>query len=341
MITLACLDPACPIETPASLEQFVAFARQLMDFQDIGWWCIHYELDPEHFYCNAAMCEMFALPDDSLRHPIATTCPIAGDFNHHVAEVDRAVADKILADYRALLDGETEAYDNVFPFSDPCGHVRYFRSQARVLQRGNDGQPTLIHGLLMEITAEVELQHQLQADKLHFKRLAQLDGLTGLFNRNTMLTLCEEGLQQARRHDRPLALWYLDLDHFKQVNDEAGHAEGDRVLRDFSRLLKQFFNRPDDLIGRLGGEEFLVCTRGPDMAALQAMKQRFQAQLQATAIPTGREQQPALTVSGGIVWMDPLQIHCDLETLLQQADELLYQAKKEGRNRLKLAQARC
>jgi len=338
---LACLDPSCPIETPQALQQFVSFARQLTDFQDIGWWCIHYELDPDYFYCNTAMEAMFGLKGEAQRHHIATTCPIAGDFNRHVARADRAVADKIFADYQALLTGEGEHYDNVFPFTEPDGTVRYFRSQARVLQRRADGTPTLIHGLIIEMTTEVELLHQLQADKLHFKHLSEVDELTGLLNRRTVLDLAQQHLEQARRKDLPLSLWYLDLDHFKQINDEAGHAQGDRVLRDFTRLLKQFFNRPADLVGRLGGEEFLVCTLGADLSAVQAMCQRFHAHIRQAAIPTGHDQSPTLTVSGGIVWMDPLQIHCDLDTLLHQADKLLYQAKKEGRNRLKVALARC
>ncbi|SIN70539.1 diguanylate cyclase (GGDEF) domain-containing protein [Sulfurivirga caldicuralii] len=341
MTRLACLDPCCPIDTQAALESFVAFSRQLMDFHDIGWWCIHYDLDPDYFYCNDAMNTMFGLDPSRYRHSIAETCPIAGDFNRYVAKVDQAVADKVFVDYEALLQGKAERYDNIFPFRAPEGTIRYFRSQAMVLQRDEQGRPTLIQGLIVEITLEVELQQQLQADKLHYKRLSELDGLTGLFNHTTLLQLCEKQLHEARRTDRPFSIWYLDLDFFKAINDEAGHAEGDRVLRDFARFLKAFFDRPNDIVGRLGGEEFLACTLGPDFAAVQAMKQRFQQRMKDVPIVSGRKSPPHLTVSGGIIWMDPLQIHCTLDELIHQADMLLYQAKQQGRDRLILSHARC
>ena len=326
------------IETQETFEQFVAFSRQLMDFQDIGWWCIHYTLDPAHFYCNAAMTEMFGLDAQALRHAITETCPIAGDYSQHVAKVDAATADRIFAEYDALLKGQADAYDNVFPYQQG-DTIRHFRSQAKVLQRDDAGRPTLIHGLIIEITAQRALQRQLRADRHHFKRQSQVDPLTGLYNRRLILQRCEHLLRRAQRDKHPFAIWYLDLDQFKRINDEAGHTHGDRVLRQFAQQLRCFFNRTHEIAGRLGGEEFLACTVGADMNTLHGMTARFHQQLRQKAIPSGRNDASPLTISGGVVCWIPDQPPCELDALIRQADLLLYEAKQAGRDQLKVSLA--
>lgn len=336
----ACLDPCYPIDSQAALDSFVAFSRQLMDFQDIGWWCIHYDLDPDYFYCNDAMNAMFGLDQSRHRHPIAESCPIAGDYNSRVAAVDSTAAEIIFKDYAALLDGSASAYDNVFPYHLD-GKVRHFRSQAKILQRDAAGRPTLIHGLIIEVTQQRDLEQALRQSKHHFKHLSQHDPLTGLYNRRSILKHCERLLQRAQDTQQPFSLWYLDLDHFKRINDEAGHDIGDRVLRDFAHQLHHFFNRNNEASGRLGGEEFLACTLGTDRATTRDMIQRFQTLLHEHAIPTGRKDGSPLTVSGGVVTWTPGQPPVSLDKLIALADKLLYSAKEQGRDHIEAAAAKA
>ncbi|MCA1777893.1 MAG: GGDEF domain-containing protein [Xanthomonadaceae bacterium] len=138
--------------------------------------------------------------------------------------------------------------------------------------------------------------------------LASVDDLTGAFNRRAFHKMAAHTLANCRRTDRPAALLLLDLDHFKQINDRHGHEAGDRVLVEFCRMLRQVV-RDEDIIGRLGGEEFAILTPGANCD--NAMLPAWDGQ------------------SRGI------------DTLLHDADNQLYRAKDAGRNRIAPASRDC
>ncbi len=155
------------------------------------------------------------------------------------------------------------------------------------------------------------------------------DGLTGLFNHSTITDRLEQELARARRQSSPLSVVMLDIDHFKRVNDTYGHPVGDRVIKSLARLLTQRL-RLTDIVGRYGGEEFLVIL--PDTAAEQALplvdklREAFSNLIQLAG-PT----RFSTTCSAGIAnypaWSDPA-------ALKEAADQALYQAKRGGRNRV-------
>ena len=155
------------------------------------------------------------------------------------------------------------------------------------------------------------------------KQAAQFDALTGLNNRRAFY---EQGLQLfqlAQRSGRNLSVAMLDLDLFKQINDEHGHATGDAALVAVSRALAQAF--PDALIGRLGGEEFALVTQQDAEQLCQALD-RLREQCAKLGYAAGA---PPLSFSAGIYHGAP----DDLESLLRLADAQLYQAKRQGRGR--------
>ncbi len=161
-------------------------------------------------------------------------------------------------------------------------------------------------------------------------RLATQDSLTELNNRRQFIELAGRELERCRRHQGPLTVMMMDLDHFKQINDHHGHAVGDVVIRHFADLCRETL-RASDLCGRLGGEEFaaLLPDTGIDDARLVA--ERLRAAVAAARLPADGGTL-SFTVSIGLAQRLPDEN--DIDEVLSRADKLLYQAKREGRNRV-------
>lgn len=158
-------------------------------------------------------------------------------------------------------------------------------------------------------------------------RAAQTDVLTGLSNRAHILALLEEQLCLVR-HGSSCGLALLDLDHFKRINDQFGHAAGDAVLQHFAQLLHDMLRREDGC-GRIGGEEFLVLLPQTDRASLQACMLRL---LQSLPLQRPLPQQPDFFYTCSI-GMGLLQPGDTAHSAMQRVDEALYAAKAQGRHR--------
>jgi len=158
------------------------------------------------------------------------------------------------------------------------------------------------------------------------------DPLTRLFNRRHMEARLRSEVAFAQRHHTPLALLMVDLDHFKDINDSAGHEGGDAVLRVVSRALERML-RGEDVLGRWGGEEFLVLARNIDKVGAMALAERIRRGIEILRIPVG-DSELCVTASIGVA-------HdlgkSDAPTLLRSADEAMYAAKAAGRNHIQLA----
>lgn len=158
-------------------------------------------------------------------------------------------------------------------------------------------------------------------------RLAATDELTGLSNRRSFNVLLAAALSAARRHDHPLSVIMIDLDHFKVVNDTFGHGEGDRILKTFADLLR-FMIRVEDVAARWGGEEFIVLLPHTPCEAAAALAERIRVAFEHIS---DCETPMALSASFGVV---QLKTGVDADTLIRLADDALYRAKHEGRNRV-------
>ncbi|MDZ7855719.1 GGDEF domain-containing protein [Sphaerotilus sp.] len=168
------------------------------------------------------------------------------------------------------------------------------------------------------------------------QRLASCDDLTGCYNRATARTMLGHLLDRCRREGTPMALLLLDLDHFKRVNDEHGHQIGDEVLRRFSAAVRLRL-RASDVFGRMGGEEFCVGLPLTDRAGAIELAEALRQTTEALVLPGKGGQPLAVTVSVGVVAVchTALEQHgTTLELLYGSADDLLYQAKRLGRNRV-------
>jgi diguanylate cyclase (GGDEF)-like protein len=166
-------------------------------------------------------------------------------------------------------------------------------------------------------------QHQL-------KKLAQTDSLTGLGNRHFFTQKSERALVEAARAGDPASLVMFDLDHFKAINDTYGHGAGDWVLKQVGKTCASHC-RKVDYLGRIGGEEFAVLLSGIDLAAAERLAETWRAQL--AQIDT-RDCGYSFVVTGSFGVSSTAQSGYDLSRLLSHADQMLYRAKNEGRNRV-------
>jgi diguanylate cyclase (GGDEF)-like protein len=158
------------------------------------------------------------------------------------------------------------------------------------------------------------------------------DALTGVYNRATVLAYLEKHVDWARRYYRALSLILCDLDHFKNINDTYGHAAGDQVLRIFG-LLTMGRLRSSDMVGRIGGEEFLVVLpETPGSEATSVAEQLRGAIFDERVIPPGGGDPFPVTCSYGVAQLN--ETDSDAGSLLARADVALYRAKAQGRNRV-------
>jgi diguanylate cyclase (GGDEF)-like protein len=161
-------------------------------------------------------------------------------------------------------------------------------------------------------------------------RLSRHDGLTGLLNRRAMLEVLDAQLARSLRNGEPFCVLMIDVDHFKAVNDRAGHAAGDMALKHLSALLRSHM-REVDRVARFGGEEFVVLLPGVDAGTALPLAERLR-ELVASAPLTHGAESFALSISIGLAqWAGAQEAPA---RLLVRADAALYEAKQHGRDRV-------
>ncbi|MFZ5528558.1 MAG: GGDEF domain-containing protein [Pseudomonadota bacterium] len=168
--------------------------------------------------------------------------------------------------------------------------------------------------------------------RAELETLARTDVLTGLANRREFMARLAQEAQRQQRGERPLAVVMLDVDHFKQVNDTHGHAAGDQVLSSLGRLLQGSVRQEVDLAARLGGEEFALLLPETDTEGAQRVARKIVEALRGTPIHHGSQLLP-VTISAGVA---PVR-DGDGERALRLADDSLYEAKRQGRDRVVMA----
>jgi len=189
-----------------------------------------------------------------------------------------------------------------------------------------------------ELVARVEgllrirqMHDDLVAAKQRLEALAVTDELTGLYNFRYLSTRLREELKRAERHREPLACAMIDLDHFKRINDELGHDVGDAVLREASRRVRGAV-REIDVVARYGGDELLLILPTTPFSGALTVASRVWNDIRATPIQFGSHEL-RVTPSIGVA-LYPSRDVTDAEALLRAADQALYQAKRDGRDRI-------
>jgi len=176
-------------------------------------------------------------------------------------------------------------------------------------------------------------QQNLARANLELQKLAALDGLTGIANRRRFDEALRLEWQRGRRQKTSLSLLLCDVDHFKLYNDHFGHPAGDLCLKKTAAVLTGQLKRPADLAARYGGEEFAILLPDTSMDGALQLAEGCRGALDRLALPHPNSHHGTVTMSMGAASTVPGG-HMTLETLVAQADEALYEAKRSGRNRV-------
>ncbi|WP_371322516.1 diguanylate cyclase [Dechloromonas sp. ZY10] len=235
---------------------------------------------------------------------------------------------RVRKDLAAHIGGQTPIYHAAYRMLHKDGHWLWVLDRGMVLERSPDGQARRMVGTHTDISQQKMLEDQLKA-------LATTDPLTGVANRRHFLErLREEYLRIQRYPEARCCVLMADLDHFKRINDQYGHAVGDRALQHFSSLLTQE-SRETDLCGRLGGEEFALLLPETDSQDALLFARRLCRRLRETPL-LADDHQITITVSIGISRIRPDDRQP--EEALQHADRALYRAKHTGRDRAEISE---
>jgi diguanylate cyclase (GGDEF)-like protein/PAS domain S-box-containing protein len=217
------------------------------------------------------------------------------------------------------------------------------RIRTQILNYAKDGQPLWldinivpIHNERGELAYFAAIERDLTEHKMLQSRLevlASTDALTGLPNRQAIMNKAEKEFARARQTKRPLSIVMIDVDHFKAINDQHGHAAGDLVLKEVGTICQDVL-RGSDVIGRIGGEEFVLLLPGAPQASAEQVAERMRARLAGTQINL-HELEFFVTASFGVATLN--NDDNTLQEMLDRADEAMYHAKHGGRNQVQTA----
>ena len=223
---------------------------------------------------------------------------------------------------QVLGDGERLSFEFMTELN---GRKRHLRS-LYVADRGAGGQVQGVYVLTMDVTEQKAIEASLN-------KLVRFDHLTGLLNRQPFEDRLDEAVRGTQRGQGSLAVLFIDVDHFKAINDNRGHAAGDAVLKEFARRLQRAV-RGSDTVARLAGDEFVVLlerVRGPEQAEQVAAK--VCAEMQAPFVLD--DGYLSVSASVGAAWCDGARV-LSASRMMAAADAALYEAKRAGRNTYRL-----
>ena len=193
---------------------------------------------------------------------------------------------------------------------------------------------------MTELRARLRAATRLVRMQQQFRRMAETDALTGAANRRAFMQYLESQADLARRGGQPLSVIMVDLDHFKRINDTYGHGCGDRVLTGTVKVVQACL-RERDMLGRLGGEEFAVVLPGAEGDAAIRAAERIRTAISGQVFTDDEGEPIPVTASLGLAFAGDEDAMETAESLLQMADEALYEAKGAGRNRVMIAPPRA
>ncbi|HXY39672.1 MAG TPA: diguanylate cyclase [Vicinamibacteria bacterium] len=222
----------------------------------------------------------------------------------------------------------SQLHPHLVPAPLRSGRLRVQHTTAVAIPAPEGGYQALL--TLEDVTPLTDASSALRRARDEARQRASVDALTGVDSRAHFLEGAARALSQARRHRRELSLLMLDIDRFKAVNDGYGHAAGDATLVTLARICSRTL-RDGDAIGRLGGDEFAVLLPEAPRTAASQVADRLRHALAASGVEWEGRRLP-LEVSVGVATMGAEDEHID--ALLHRADEALYEAKREGRNRV-------
>jgi len=250
------------------------------------------------------------------------------------SEVCRLLADIVqiiidagldLTKYSAVLKSCTSRLENADDVRDIRNLLRELLTDTQHMSQSNRD----VTALLQEHSAEID---KLRSELDRVRQEAIRDPLTGLANRRSFDDRLAASLDEALQQLKSICLLMIDIDHFKEMNDQHGHRIGDKVLQYVAGVLKANF-KGKDLVARYGGDEFAVIVENAPRAGVNAVAETVRRQIEASKLKRTDTGKPLGTVSVSIGY-ECVQAGDSPDTLVERADKALYQAKQQGRNRV-------
>jgi diguanylate cyclase (GGDEF)-like protein/PAS domain S-box-containing protein len=229
------------------------------------------------------------------------------------------------------LAGQAARYEAEFRMRHRDGHWVWLQARGLVIERDPDGRALRLVGTRQDITRAKQTEQLL-------RELAHTDALTGIHNRRSFIERASDELASASRHGHAVSLLMMDLDHFKGINDQHGHAGGDSVLRSFVQTARTVM-RQSDIFGRVGGEEFAALLPHTALDGARTIAERLLQQTRGQPAVLGSGMAVDYTVSVGVATatLECALAAAGIDPLMAAADRALYRAKSQGRNRLAIS----
>lgn len=230
----------------------------------------------------------------------------------------------VMATLQAHLNGRRARYDATYRLKNRNGHYIWVQDRGRICERDEQGMPVRAVGMVNDITDQKHTEQNLQ-------KLASYDPLTNLLNRREGMIQLEAQMNQAQRQNTPLGIAFLDVDHFKTINDVHGHQTGDDTLKKLGTVLKKAV-RGSDVICRWGGEEFLLFASNSALNDMVALGEKIRTEIQEAFF----NDLCPITISVGITVTNGRE---NVSDALVRADLAMYRAKEDGRNRVEFTRS--
>ena len=322
LFTNILVEPQCkpglrPVRWQSSdPDQREAQAELALSGSNLAWWELLIQGEQSELSASAHHSTLLGFHQDDL--PLTFK-----EWNSRVHAEDAGPCE---AAKRAHLAHETPLYESEYRIRHKHGHWIWLASRGKVVQSADPGMPQRIIGTTMDITAR-------KTAELAMITLNRTDCLTGAATRRHFFETAERECARAARHGLPLSLLSVDLDHFKRINDEFGHAVGDAVLKSFVETVETFL-RSTDVCGRIGGEEFCILLPQTDQAGAAALARRILAGVRGAP---ANLPDLALHYTASLGVSSLSEQNTTFDSLLRSADKALYRAKSQGRDREELA----
>ncbi|MGF1757639.1 sensor domain-containing diguanylate cyclase [Photobacterium sagamiensis] len=304
------IDLSTHVETHRKLQASEERYRELIDGSIQGI-VVHQNFKP--LFCNQAYAQMLGFEDDQALMDINSILPLISSRYHQQAHQDN----------HALLSGEKDAIKTEVKGLRADGSTVWLSILSRPVQW--DGE-RVVQVTAMDITEQHLLSEQLE-------HRANYDGLTNLLNRRALSELLTKQFAYHQTHSNPLCCVLIDLDNFKAINDQYGHHVGDIILKVFASISKKNI-RESDIICRWGGEEFVLILPNTDIEQAEFIAERLCDAITKLRVATSSGH-VSFSASMGVSSLSNNTSNVDL--LLSKADNALYQAKHQGKNRVVIA----